>query len=421
MRKNGELFDGLNEGNEKPSMIARKHSRKLGKALAITEVNLSIRANAESQQRTEALVMARILAMAGLPRTRTEKKQLVRILRLGPDRWIKITYSTVGKELPYGQDRALLAAIQHLALSPTEGIASPIVRFKNAASFLRIFGFADTKYYYDRLRSGFKRLSTMLINIEEGSTKKDLEDADVGENLLVIRNYRLPSRKDVQSEVAGQLSLAPIYEEDGAIYGVKLDEEFFRLLTNQLKQVIVPIELLKLYTDSPAKWDFALFLLSRAAFPFCRSRSKIDHETLVGLFRDGKERERDVIKRLQGYLREFHIATDNRVKAKIVEDGFVPKQPGQRGPRSKLWSMVVEPGLPLVWSGKTNRFIEEPMATYFQTKEEELAYLKLKKSFPKGLAPSDLAKGKEWPKIALANLVYLGLAKELAGVFFLNK
>lgn len=423
MKKVGSILGEISSSWEPEKPVAqpgRQLSRLAKKAESLAEVRLSIRANAENLERTEALIMARVLAMAGLPRTRTKKKTLVRILRLGPDRWVKITYTTVGDELPFGQDRAILAAIQHLALSPDDGLPSAVVRFKTAAEFLRIFDLADTKYYYQRLRAGFKRLSKMLINIEEAPTQEALMDSDVGHNLLVVRNYRLPSRKDLISEGAGQLSLAPVFEGNEMLYGVKLDEEFFQLLRDELKQLIVPIKIMKRYTDSPAKWDFALFMLARAGVPFCRSRSKIDHDTLVGLFRDGKEREPDVIRRLQGYLDELHQVTDNRLNAVIIRDGFKPKKSGQRGPRSKRWAMIVEPGMPVVWSGKKERPGDDDQNLTFDTREETKAFECLKRRFPRGITPDEIAKGVEWPEIALSNLVYLGVAKESGGVYFLN-
>ena len=67
-------------------------------------------------------------------------------------------------------------------------------------------------------------------------------------------------------------------------------------------------------------------------------------------FRDGKEQDRDVIRRLAGYLEDLQAATGGRLNA-WLEEGTSIKPEGRGRPR-KQWVLKVGPSQGLVWSGK---------------------------------------------------------------------
>ena len=59
---------------------------------------------------------------------------------MGANMWLRVTYAaTEGNELPFGEDRFVLAGIQHLAIEQE----SPIVLFNRVGHLLQTFGLAE--------------------------------------------------------------------------------------------------------------------------------------------------------------------------------------------------------------------------------------------------------------------------------------
>ena len=156
------------------------------------------------RQRIEAIRTARALALAGLPKRRSKENRLSRTLRLGSELWLRVTYaSTEGNELPFGEDRFVLAGIQHLAIEAD----SPIVLFDRVGQLLKTFGLSEDGRTVARLRQRFKRLSGLSVRLLFGRTEEELNEGTTGEQLFIIRKFSLPTRKDLKTEKAGQMIL----------------------------------------------------------------------------------------------------------------------------------------------------------------------------------------------------------------------
>lgn len=303
----------------------------------------------ESRARTEALVFARTIAMAGLPKRRTKAKMLSRTLRLGKELWLEVSYHTdEDSELPYGEDRFVLAAIQHLAIEQE----SPVVYFHHVGSLLEMFGFGRSGRDFERLRQRFDRLSTFSIRLVFGSSEEQLKQRAMGKRSFVIEEFALPTRDDIKAAEAGQMIL-PTIPLDGKgehSFGVKLSAGFWEHLKEKEHHLLAPVELLKLFIDSPTGWDYLCFLIARCGR--AQSSTLVDHDILMGLFKEGKEPDRNTIARLRKYHKLIMTATRGNLKASIEQMGYLPREKGQRGRPSKRWVLKVHPSNPIVFSGK---------------------------------------------------------------------
>lgn len=292
---------------------------------------VDIRERLNEKERIEAIRTARALALAGLPKKRSKHSQIERTLRVGSELWLRVVYSTNSKVLPFGEDRFVLAGIQHLALEAD----SPIVLFERVGQLLGTFGLSEDGRTLRLLRQRFKRLSGLSVRLLFGRTEEELNEGVAGEQLFIIRRFSLPTRKDLESEKAGQLQLPDSYP-----YGVILSSDFWEYLAEPSNRLIIPLDLLRLFIDRPTGWDYLCFLVARCGA--AQSASEVPHEALVSLFRDStKEPDRKIIHRLRAYHREIMVATGGRLNAEIVEKGvFKPDGPGR--PKKK-WCLRVGP------------------------------------------------------------------------------
>lgn len=292
--------------------------------------------------RTEALRMAKIVAMASLPARRTTDKDRVKILRFGKDFWVKVTVSTkAGKVLPFGEDRFVLAGIIHLAIENH----NPVIFFKTANELLKMFGINSDSQGYKLLRERFQRIQGLSFHFQYGRTKDELKQDNCGENIFCIGKYCLPSKNDIKAEEEGQMVLDGIVNDpelNKSPYGVKLSYDFFAHITENKNQMVVPVKLLKLFKDRPIGWDFCLFVVGRCYA--AKTVSALPHREIMELFKHGKEDDRKTIYRLKKYLEEIHLATDNRLKVWFDVAGKVG--------RKKIWNLVISPSQELVRSGK---------------------------------------------------------------------
>jgi hypothetical protein len=300
--------------------------------------------SAEARNRSvEVLRMARAVALAGLPKRKPAKGRtsIARTMRLGKDLWLRATYTSLSKSLPYGSDRYVLAAVQHLAIQQD----SPLVTFKRVAEVLSMFELGEGGRNLKLLRERFHRLGNLAISLRFASSEDDLDQGEESEaeNIFVIERYHLPTRKDLQAEKEGQKALPLKRTNDplhGETYGVRIGDSFWRHLNENTNRLLMPLELLQLFTDRPTGWDYACFLLARCGA--ARTASQVPHEAIVSLFKDsGKESDRHVVRRLQGYHEEIMAATGDRLTAEWVE--VEPLQSGGRGRPKKRWALKVGP------------------------------------------------------------------------------
>lgn len=319
------------------------------KSLQVADFAERLAQQEQSNARTEALVFARTIAMAGLPKRRTKAKMLSRTLRLGKDLWLEVSYHTdEDKELPYGEDRFVLAALQHLAIQQ----GSPVVFFHHVGSLLEMFGFGRSGRDFARLRERFARLSSFSIRLVFASSEEELRESPGGKRAFVIEEWALPTRQELKAAKERQMTL-PMPLDDQApdrTFGVKLSAGFWEHLQEKEHHLLAPVELLKLFIDCPTGWDYLCFLIARCGR--ARSSTVVDHDILMGLFKEGKEPDRNTVARLRKYHRVIMTATRGNLKADIEEVGYLPREKGQRGRPSKRWALKIHPSKPIVFSGK---------------------------------------------------------------------
>ena len=303
-----------------------------------------------TKARSEALVFARTIAMAGLPKRPTDAKMLSRTLRLGSDLWLEVSYHTdEDKQLPYGEDRFVLAALQHLAIERD----SPVVLFSHVGSLLEMFDFGRSGRDFQRLRERFERLANFSIRLVFASTEEGLKEAPGGQRRYVVDEWALPTKKELAEADDQQLAL-PLGIEDAPerAFGVRLSTSFWEHLKEKEHHLIAPVELLKLFIDCPVGWDYLCFLIARCGR--AKTSTVIDHEILMGLFKEERntEPDRNTIRRLRKYHELIMQATRGNLKATIEEAGYLPRKPGQKGRSQKRWILKIHPSAPIVFSGK---------------------------------------------------------------------
>ncbi len=302
----------------------QKGLERAGKVVGIAE-------RLDQAEQLEAIRTARALAIAGLPKRRYRGRDLSRTLRVGAHLWLRVTYSAQeGHELPFGEDRFVLAGIQHLALEQD----SPTVLFDRVGTLLKTFGLSEDGRTIALLRQRFKRLAGLTVRLAFGRSIEALQEGVAAEQIFIIRQYSLPSRRDLDTEQAGQLTIPGAHP-----YGVVLSRDFWAHLSDTRNRLLVPLELLKLFIDRPTGWDYLCFLAARCGA--ARTSSRVPHEALMSLFRDTERQDdRRIIRSLQRYHSEIQRATGGRLNAELVEDGVFPSSGGRP---KKRWALIVRP------------------------------------------------------------------------------
>ena len=312
----------------------RKGLERTGQVVGIAE-------RLDQAEHLEVIRTARALAIAGLPKRRFKARDLSRTLRVGANLWLRVTYSAQeGHELPYGEDRFVLAGIQHLALEQN----SPTVLFDRVGTLLQTFGLREDGRTVSLLRQRFARLAGLSVRLLFGRSEDELEERINADQVFIIRQYSLPTRKNLRTEHTGQLTIPGSHP-----YGVILSGDFWTHLSESKNRLLVPIELLKLFIDKPTGWDYLCFLAARCGA--ARTVSKVPHEALVSLFRDTEQQDdRNIIRGLRRYHNEILRATGGRLNADLVEDGAFPSSGGRP---KKRWALVVRPGQSLFERART--------------------------------------------------------------------
>lgn len=308
------------------------------------------------QNRTEAIQIARAIALAGLPKRKTNSRDLVRTLRLGKDLWLRVSYSTGSKGvLPYGEDRFVLAGIQSLALQRY----SPVVFFDEVSELLKMFKLSSDGRTLQLLRERFVRLAGLAIRLCFAETEEGLERARAGESSFVIQKYLLPTREELRCERIGAISLPRLTPDQGKVqYGVVLSPYFWEHLKESKNRLLLPLELMRLFVNQPTGWDYASFLVHRCSR--AKTHSVIEHDVLMSLFKDNlKESDNQTINRLLSYHETVNRALSDRLNAKLERVGYFPSTGGRR---KEHWVLKVGPSKPIIWSGLTGEE-EEPQRT----------------------------------------------------------
>ncbi len=309
-------------------------------------------------RRVDAITVARLLALAGLPKRRTKERDLVRLLRLGTNAFVKVTYSAAkGGQLPFGEDRFVIAAVQHLAIQSK----SPVVLFRSVAEILHLFDRTANNQNYALLRERFKRIAGLSITLRLAPTLEALErnEESAGDQLFLFRRYHLPTKEAVRVTTEGQLELPTVIEDPdfplsaAGRYGVVLDDSLWEHLCVPKNHLIVPLDLIRIFTDRPVGWDYLMFLVARCGA--ARSESVVDHDDLLSLFRDGTEPDRKVFHRLSKYHDEIMRATGGRLNCALIQIGTVA---GGRGRPRVRWALRVGPSRPLVYSGGARKLLK---------------------------------------------------------------
>lgn len=330
--------------NGSPEDRTRKRQEKQAGHLVRLAEHLK-RAEAE-RERTEALMTARAIALAGLPKRKTGDRYLIRILRLGRKLWVRVVYSVNAPEgiLPYGEDRFVLAGLQHLALEQQ----SPVVEFEEVGQLLRMFGLERDRQSYALLRQRLDRLAGLAIRLDFAETEDELLQPPAGESMRIIRRFRFPSRQELLSSKVTALHL-PSLDPDlqRARYGVVLSSDFWELLQSE-ERLLVPMDLMRHFVNKPTGWDYAIFLVYRCTR--ARSASKIQHETLMSLFKDNpRESDNQAIRRLLKYHEQVMRGTDGRLNAVLEQAGHFLSSGGR--PKER-WVLRIRPSKRVVHSGK---------------------------------------------------------------------
>jgi hypothetical protein len=337
--------------------LAKRHRKRAEETCLIAE---DIRSNVVEQSRTDALVTARALALAGLPRKRTDSRYVRRTLRLGKDLWLRVTYAVATPDgiLPYGADRFVLAGIQHLALQRH----SPVVYFEQVSELLKLFDISTDGNSLRRLRDRFNRIRKLTITLEFAETESGLKDASVGQGIWMIKDFVLPTRKQLRDQLRAmplrQLRL-PGLEPSAAPspYGVLLSADFWEHLKQPENHLILRLDILKKFITRPVGWDYATFLGFRCSR--AETWSPVPHEALMSLFKDSpKESDNNAIKRLLGYHDEIMQATAGQLKAEWRQAGHI--KTGKRGRPKERWELWVGRSGPITWSGRKDRLLPAP-------------------------------------------------------------
>lgn len=331
----------MKKPSKKSPSPAPRSKKELQRVLDAVDISERIEAEQIEKKRTEALVMGRAIALAGLPYKRTKEREISREIRLGRDLWVSVTYRAIhDAPLPFGEDRFVLAGIQHLALQQ----GSPVVSFAEAGELLQLFGIQRAGVQYQRLRARLKRLRGLSIDIRTWSGE---HPSDTGWDAHILNAHRLPTRQQLAAQVkddqAGQLLLP------GSVgpYFVKIGADWWNYLqAGGRNLLLVRLDLLRQFLSRPAGWDYLCFLTHRCGA--AETESVIPHDVLMGLFKRGKEPDRNTLERLRRYHEEIMIATGGKLDASLE---VVGEQRG-RGRPKKLWGLKIGPSDPLVASGK---------------------------------------------------------------------
>ena len=335
------------EPSETASLPTVIGARELARGRNLIEISEKIDQERREHLWTDAIACARDVALACLPRKRTDEKIVKKTIAFAPDCRVTVKYSVPEDcQMPFGADRFVFFGVQHLARISN----SPLVEFQKAGHLLDMFGLSDSGAEYRRLRARFQRLRSLNIAIETWRDGRGTgSGAQWGIGSRFIEEWSLPSKKAVEAELSGQETLWT----GRSPYFVKLaDSLFSRVQKNNPQEniLLLRLDLLKHFRDCPIGWDYCVFLLHRCGS--ARKTSVVPHDVLMEFFKAGNEPDRLTIDRLQGYHKEIKCATGDSLNAELV---VVREERKGRGRPRKVWGLRVGPSQSVVLSGDFSR------------------------------------------------------------------
>ncbi len=318
-------------------------SKQLIRSRNLVEIAERIETERRENIWTDAIACARDVALACLPRKKTQDKIVKKSIAFATDCEVTVKYSVPEDcQMPYGSDRYVFFGVQHLARITD----SPLVEFQKAGQLLDMFGLSDSGAEYRRLRARFERLRSLNIEIE---TRGGNSGAQWGMGSRFIEEWSLPSRRSVDAELSGQGSLLT----GRSPYFVKLSDSLFSRVQKKNPQeniLLLRLDLLKHFRDCPIGWDYTVFLLHRCGS--ARKTSVVPHDVLMEFFKAGREPDRVTIERLHGYHKQIKCATGDSLNADIV---VVREERKGRGRPRKVWGLRVGPSKNVVLDGGFSR------------------------------------------------------------------
>ncbi len=217
------------------------------------QIDLFIEGNGEA---FDPFIQIRELVLCSLPHKATSERSITRVAQLGPNTVVNVTFTTVGKQLAYGSDRTLLGWFQTKCL---EGNSS-VITFDHLIEYLRAFDLDDGGKSYKRFYERLQRVLDLAIAIrvyhidDRGSTSKKFTL-----NTFAVRAATTPNLQQDDQHVADDASLTP--SDFDKRFVIITSDDFFKVLHNQ--HVVMPLQLMKIYSDRPIGWDFCQLILYR--------------------------------------------------------------------------------------------------------------------------------------------------------------
>lgn len=340
------------ESEGKPTQLALTETPQKLKAKdrAVVEISENLDYERRHHLWTSAIACARDVAMACLPRKRTDDKVVKKSITFGPDCVVTVKYSVPDDcEMPFGSDRFVFFGIQHLARRSN----NPLVRFEKAGQLLDMFGLSDGGREYQLLRERFERLKSLNIEIETHGTRNGTlsPKAKWGMGSRLIEEWQLPTRGEIEADRAGQGNLLQELDHDASAFWVRLSDSLFNRVQKGNPQeniLLLRLDLLKLFKDSPIGWDFCVFLCHRCGS--ARRTSVVPHDVLMEFFKAGKEADRKTIERLHKFHAQIRTATNGALNSELV---VVREERKGRGRPRKIWGLKVGPSRNVVLNGKS--------------------------------------------------------------------
>lgn len=200
----------------------------------------------DPSDRKVALV-SQALTLCPLPFRKPKGNKVERQAQI-PGGVLDVVFTYTGKKgkgsLAYGNDAVLL----DLLCSEARLKKTPEITFERAYELLELLGIkTDGGKDYRELKARLTRLSTLHIYVERRG--------EVAVNLRVVdvQNLRVPSKKDMKREEAGEKPLIP--------YAIRFAPEFFADLMGNY--VPLPHAVVMAFKGSPVEYSIAKWLIHR--------------------------------------------------------------------------------------------------------------------------------------------------------------
>ena len=299
----------------------------------------------QERRKTQALSIARAMALAMLPGNRVKETKVYREIKLAADLEYTVIYTSAGdSEMPFGADRMVLAGIQHLAIEQN----SPKVKFEEVGELFNLFDLSGGGKQYAELRRRLDRLKGLVVDIVPKVGAGPFGTGKEGEGFRVIKRWNLPTAKQLKALDQGQLSLQSADRRaEARSFFVEISDDLFNYLTQKDRRVLMLVrrDLQSLFVNKPTAWDYLTFLVHRCGS--AKTDSRVPHDDLMKMFKCGKESDSKTITKLQRYHNQIMLATGDRLNAELVKAGKARRS--KRGPLTQLWELRVGPSRDIIF------------------------------------------------------------------------